>query len=42
MAISLNAILANRVKGEFSVDTKVAINGLIVDFLKIWGEIKRR
>jgi hypothetical protein len=30
------------VKGEFSVDTKVAINGLIVDFLKIWGEIKEK
>jgi len=41
-AISLNAILANRVKGDFSVDTKVAINGLIVDFLKIWGGIKKR
>ena len=38
-AISLNAILANRVKGEFSVNTKMAINGLIVDFLKIWGGI---
>jgi len=37
-AISLNAILANRVKGEFSSTPGETVNSLIREFLEIWGE----
>ena len=35
-AISLNVILANRVKGEFSAQPKVGVGKLIVSFLELW------
>lgn len=37
-AISLNAILANRVTGKFSVQPKETVNVLIKRFLDIWGK----
>lgn len=35
-AISFNAILANRVKGEFSTQPSETVNGLIERFLEVW------
>lgn len=35
-AISLNVILANRVKGKFSAQPKVGVGKLIVSFLELW------
>lgn len=37
--LSLNAIMANRITGEFSKDSKMTINNLIVKTLEILGDI---